>query len=191
MVEELFIGEQTGHDIYHLFRVKRLALYIADKEGGDKQLVSLIAMLHEVEDQKLGLLSKERARRYLQEQGYEEEFIEKVLKNALNISYSKGNWELLDWEGKIVQDADRLDALGAIGIARAFATSAKLGKPLYDPRAPLDKDVSAIHHFYNKLFKLPKLMNTKTGKKLAQKRVRYMKSYLQRFLKEWNLEDLE
>ncbi len=186
MIEELFLNEATGHDIYHLFRVKKLALQIADKEGGDKQLISLIALLHEMDDYKLNILTEEKAREWLEEQGYEKDFIEKVIRNAKNISYSKGKWELLDWEGKIVQDADRLDALGAIGIARVFATSSKLGKPIYDPKKPLDIDASAIHHFYVKLFKLPSLMNTKTGKELAKKRVRYMKAFLKRFFKEWN-----
>ncbi len=182
---ELFLDEPTGHDWWHISRVRSLSKYIAEREGGNLELVDLIALFHEVDDPKVNRLSYSKAKSLLDDSPYDSDVI---LRNATNISFSRGDSTKLDLEGKIVQDADRLDALGAIGIARVFSTSSILNRPIYDPTTPLDgiQETSAIHHFYRKLFKLPDLMNTHTARELAFKRVDYMRSFLDQFFKEWN-----
>ena len=184
-IKELFLNEPTGHDWWHISRVRSLSKYIVEREGGDSELVDLIALFHEVDDPKINLLSYSKAKSLLDNFDYDSELI---LRNAKNISFSRGDPNKLDLEGKIVQDADRLDALGAIGIARVFSTSSILKRPIYDPTTPLDgiQETSAIHHFYRKLFKLPGLMNTPTARDLALKRVNYMRSYLEQFFEEWD-----
>lgn len=183
-VKEILSGEATGHDWYHIQHVRDMALRINAKEGGDQHVVELAALVHEIGDRKFypdkaeGLAA---TRKVLMDAGVLGETMEKVMHIADTISFSGGKIpESL--EGKIVQDADRMFAQGAIGIARAFAFGSKKDRMIYDP----EKKVSTtIQHFYDKLLLLKDMMNTKTGKEIAQERHEYMEDFLKQFYAEW------
>lgn len=180
----IFAGDSGGHDYDHTMRVYRMAVRLADAEGADREIVALAALLHDVDDRKLSPETCEnlgRARGFLNSCGYPRDHAEQVLRIISQISYSTGR--IPDsLEGKCVQDADRLDAMGAIGIARTFAYGGSKGRRLHDP-AGEDKTTS-IQHFYDKLLRLESLMNTETGRKLARERHVYMEEFLTRFYAE-------
>jgi uncharacterized protein len=183
-VKEILSGESTGHDWYHIDQARTMALRIAEKEGSDKDIVELAALVHEIGDRKFypdkaeGLAA---TRNVLEGADVPVDAIEKVMHIAETISFSGGKIpESL--EGKIVQDADRMFALGAIGIARAFAFGGKKDRMIYDPEK---KDATTIQHFYDKLLLLKEKMNTGTGKKIAQERHVYMEQFLKQFYAEW------
>lgn len=202
-VKKMLAKDATGHDFYHIQRVRKLAAQIAKAEGVDMFLVDLMALLHESADRKLiGKKTEAQAlietRTFLTKLGLPEEAAEEVIYVIANQSYSKSgiSGEKLDSHaGRCLQDADRIEALGAIGIARCFAFNGKKGNPIHNPLVPprlnlshqeyVKDEATSINHFYEKLFKIKDLMNTKTGKKLAKKRHKFMEDFVEEFLAEW------
>lgn len=183
----LFSGDSSGHDFDHTMRVYRMALRIAKEEGADMETVSLAALLHDVDDRKLSPQtweSKDNAVRFLQENGVEEGKIRTIVEMISQISFSSGKGTPTTLEGKCVQDADRLDAVGAIGIGRAFAFGGSRGRVIHDPTGG-DK-TTTIQHFYDKLLLLKDLMNTSTARNLAQQRHEFMCAFLDQFYAEWD-----
>lgn len=180
-----FSGEGTGHDYFHVERVVKNALLIGQKEKSDLFLVALAAWLHDVGDYKLhdGIdRSEELITQILKALNVNDETTKHVINIVSQVSFSKGK-SAESLEAKIVQDADRLDALGAIGIARAFAFGGSKHREIYNPQHP---DGTSIQHFYDKLLLLKEKMNTAAGKSLAEQRHRYLEDFLQQFYGEWN-----
>lgn len=183
---EVFASDASGHDFEHTMRVYRMAVRIAQEENADLLTVQLAALLHDVDDAKLSPETAEqldRAVSFLKSHHIPQQQIDDICAVISQISYSKGFGAPTTLEGMCVQDADRLDAVGAIGIARTFAFGGNRGRVLYDPTGE-DKS-SSIQHFYDKLLRLKDLMNTPTGKRLAQERDAFMRSYLEQFYAEW------
>lgn len=181
---EGFTGEGTGHDYYHIERVVKVARRIAKEENANEFLVELAAWLHDVGDYKLhnGIdKSEELISEFLNELYVSKEIISKIIEIVSQVSFSKGKLaESL--EAKIVQDADRLDAIGAVGLARVFAYGGSKEREIWNPENP---EMTTIQHFYDKLLKLKDLMNTHTANRIAQERHRYLEEFLDRFYKEW------
>ena len=199
-IKKEFQGESSGHDYWHTLRVWKTAKEIAKKEGGNLFVIELAALLHDIADWKFyGADTKEgskKARQLLERFRINEDIIKHVCDIIDDISFKGAGVEkkIKTIEGKIVQDADRLDAIGAIGIARTFTTGASRGRVLYNPEISLKKEVhdfkkadsySSIHHFYDKILRLKNLMKTNTGKKLAKERHKFVENYLKQFFKEW------
>ncbi len=184
-VKQKMHDEASGHDWQHIYRVWRLARKIAKEEKADLFVVELAALLHDLEDHKFVKKKQNLAEKFLKRLGVDEKIISQILYIIDNISFSKKLKNLKIKEAKIVQDADRIDALGAIGIARCFATGAKLNIPIYNPNEKNSKD--SIGHFYEKLLKLEKMMNTKSGKRIARERTKFMKQFLKAFFVEWRV----
>ena len=199
-------GDVTGHDWWHIDRVRKMALRIAKKEKNvDLFVVQLAALLHDIADWKFHggneTIGIKLAEEWLKRLKVEKNVIERVCEIIREISFkgAEVKSKMKTKEGMIVQDADRLDAIGAIGIARCFATGAKLNREIYNPeiKPRLHKTFeeykkaksTSINHFYEKLLLLKDLMNTKTAKKIAEKRHKFMEEFLDRFFKEWNCED--
>lgn len=196
-------GDSSGHDFFHTLRVLHLAETIAREEAKkhcvDMELVQLIALLHDVDDRKLSPETSEnldRARYFLNQNGVDAARIELIVKSIKQISFKGKDSVSPDiLEGKCVQDADRLDAIGAIGIARTFAFGGSRGALMYHPEEPprlnMDAEVYAttqshtINHFYEKLLLLKDMMNTETGKQMGQHRHAYMEEFLKEFYDEW------
>lgn len=200
-VEESLRGETTGHDIHHALRVEKMALHIAAKEGGNPLIVILAALLHDIADWKFHdgniKLSSRLAEDWLSKWKLPKKSICHICDIIYRISY-KGSGvatPMKTLEGKIVQDADRLDAIGAIGIARAFAYGGANSRPLYDPsESPVQhKNFTAyknskshtINHFYEKLLLLKNRMWTDTAKNIARNRHCFMEKFLKEFYREW------
>ncbi|OFZ43790.1 MAG: phosphohydrolase [Bacteroidetes bacterium RIFCSPHIGHO2_02_FULL_44_7] len=204
-VQQKFSGEGTGHDWYHINRVRKLALEIAQAERADLFIVELGALLHDIADHKFHggdlAVGPKKAQEWLESVGADQETIEKVCHIVANVSFkgagSKNAMESL--EGKVVQDADRLDASGAIGIARAFTYGGTKGRLIYQPgvepgyhknfQEHQKEAASTLNHFYEKLLHIKNLMNTATGLTLAEERHRYVEDFLSRFLAEWEGEN--
>lgn len=183
-VKKEFLGEGTGHDYFHLKRVVENALKIGKAENANLFLVELSAWLHDVGDYKLhdGVdRSEELVKEFLLTQNLSDELIDKVNEIISQVSFSKAN-SVTSLEAKVVQDADRLDAIGAIGIARAFAFGGSRGRELWNPDQP---ESTSVQHFYDKLLKLKDLMNTETAKVIAEKRHRFLEEFLDQFYEEW------
>ena len=197
-------GDSSGHDYFHILRVLELARTIAREESKfhpvDMQVVQLTALLHDVDDRKISPHTHENldnARNFLRENGVDAERTQRILEGIRNLSF-KGTGKSVPQsiEGRIVQDADRLDAIGAIGIARAFAFGGSRGREMYDPAEPpqlhMDEKAYAksqghtINHFYEKLLLLKDLMNTETGKAMAAHRHGFMEQFLDEFYREWD-----
>jgi uncharacterized protein len=188
----------SGHGWSHIERVVRLALHIHDREAkGDRHIVELGALLHDIGDHKFAVHDgPAEIRRILGSLGVDQVVVDEVVSINENISFSKGISDRpKSDELQIVQDADRLDAMGAIGIARAFSYGGFKGREIYDPRqgfvnppglADSKNSASTVHHFYDKLLVLKDLMNTPTGRKLAAERHDFMVRYLEQFYREWN-----
>jgi len=198
-VKEAMQQHDSGHGWSHIERVVRLALHIHGCEGkGDRFTVELGALMHDIGDHKFAAHDgPAEIRRLLDSLGVDASVTEEVVNINENISFSKGNNSIVKSdELQIVQDADRLDAMGAIGIARAFNYGGFKGREIYDPRAGYTaapslvhnsrNSASTVHHFYDKLLVLRDLMNTPTGRKLADERHDFMVSYLDQFFREWN-----
>lgn len=184
---EVFCRDASGHDFDHTLRVYRMAVRIAEEEGADSQIVALAALLHDVDDRKISpetCANKGRAVGFLRENGVAEETIGKIVEIISEISFSDGKGRPSTVEGMCVQDADRLDAMGAIGIARTFAFGGSRGRRIHDPEG-IDRSTS-VQHFYDKLLLLKDIMNTSTGKELAQQRDVYLRSFLDEFYAEWD-----
>lgn len=198
-----FFGEATGHDWFHIERVYKNALKIQAEEGGNIEVIAFASLLHDIADHKFvenhEVETESRIREILSKENVAEDVINQVLHIAQNISYkgAKVANKIDSLEGKIVQDADRLDAIGAIGIARAFAYGGHKNRPIYTPdEAPKmhvnfedykNENGHTINHFYEKLLLLKDKMNTQTGKELAQERHGFIENFLVQFYKEWNV----
>lgn len=184
-IHQQFSGEGTGHDYFHIERVVRTAVQIAQQENADLFLVELAAWVHDVGDYKLnnGIdKSEEQIAVILRPLHLPQETISKVLEIVSQVSFSKGK-TAESLEAKIVQDADRLDALGAIGLARVFAYGGSKQREIYNPQDP---EGTTIQHFYDKLLTLKDRMNTTSGKAMAADRHRFLEDFLEQFYKEWN-----
>jgi uncharacterized protein len=178
-----------GHDWWHLERVRNNAFQIMEEEEyGDPVTIEIASLLHDIGDSKFIKArekdnTEELIRRFLSSIELDERIIEEVIYINRNLSFSKGKKPgTMSDEFMIVQDADRLDAIGAIGIARAFNYGGFVNNPIFDP---LGKGHSTIGHFYDKLLKLKDLMNTSSGRKLAEERHRFLELYLEQFYHEW------
>jgi uncharacterized protein len=183
---EIFSGDASGHDFDHTMRVYRMATRLAKEEGADLEIVQLAALLHDVDDHKLSPETCEnhlRAVTFLRENSADEEKIRIITDIISRISFSANKGIPTTLEGKCVQDADRLDAMGAIGIARTFAYGGSRGRRMHDPQG-MDKNAT-VQHFYDKLLLLKESMNTPTARRLAEDRDRFMRSYLEQFYAEW------
>lgn len=200
-VKKALEGAEGGHDWFHIERVWKNAKHIAAAEGGDLTVIELGALLHDIADSKFHdgdeTVGPRKAREWMESLSLPEETISHVVSIIENISFKGGNFQKTfeSLELDIVQDADRLDALGAVGIARTFNYGGFRNRPLYDPSIPpalnMSKDeyknsVSpTLNHFYEKLLLLKDRMNTETGKKMAEGRHRYMEGFLEQFYHEW------
>lgn len=183
----VFAGDASGHDFDHTLRVYHMATRLAEEEGADLQTVQLAALLHDVDDRKLSpetCEGKLRAVNFLEENGVENEKIQEIVGIISRVSFSAQLPPPDSIEGKCVRDADRLDAMGAIGIARTFAFGGSRGRRMHDPEG-VDQNAS-IQHFYDKLLRLKDDMLTPTGKRLAVERDRYMRAFLEQFYAEWD-----
>ncbi|WP_300489435.1 HD domain-containing protein [Flavobacterium sp.] len=203
----LFVKKQLenaegGHDWFHIERVYKNALLIAQGENCDLTVVKLGALLHDVADSKFHngdeTVGPKMARAFLESENTPEETIQHVINIIENISFKGGNFDrkFHSKELDIVQDADRLDAIGAIGIARAFNYGGFKNRTLHNPNIPVNLNMSkeeykkteapTINHFYEKLLLLKDRMNTETGKKIALERHHYMEGFLAQFYAEWD-----
>ncbi|MCP1299735.1 HD domain-containing protein [Chryseobacterium sp. S0630] len=203
-VKEKLEGTEAGHDWFHIERVWKLAAQIAETEDCDKEVVELSALLHDIADPKFHngdeTIAPKIARAFLEEQNVSEEIIQKVLFVIENISFKNRDQapENPPIELQIVQDADRIDAIGAIGIARTFNFGGFKNNLMYHPdmkpKLGMSKEEykksngTTINHFYEKLLLLKDMMNTEKGKQMAQERHNYMLNFLDQFYKEWNVE---
>ena len=201
-VKEKLKDAEAGHDWFHMQRVYKNALLIADGELCDLDVVKLGALLHDIADSKFHdgdeSVGPKVAREFLESQNASEEIIVHVVNIIENISFKGGNFEkkFTSKELEIVQDADRLDALGAIGIARTFNYGGFKNRPLYNPDIAPNLNMSkeeyknsespTLNHFYEKLLLLKDKMNTETGKKIAEERHRFMELFLSQFYAEWD-----
>ena len=182
----VFDGDASGHDFDHTLRVFHTATRLAIEEGADLQTVQLAALLHDVDDRKLSPETYEgqlRAVSFLKENAVENEKIQEIVDIISRISFSAQLPPPESIEGKCVRDADRLDAMGAIGIARTFAFGGSRGRRMHDPEN-MDKTTS-VQHFYDKLLQLKASMLTATGKRLAEQRDQFMRQFLEQFYEEW------
>lgn len=196
-------SDRSGHDFYHVERVAKIAEKLAEEEGiQDTLLIEAASYLHDVIDDKIFAdveNEKEVLKKFLKGLSFSDDSINEIFDIIENISFSKelelGKAELT-LAGQIVQDADRIDALGAIGILRTAYYGGHTQSPLYDPnllpqefktKQEYRQKSTVINHFYEKLFKLPATMNTEAGKAEAQRRMVFMEEFLKRFYEEWNL----
>ena len=201
-VEEKLAGEGSGHDWWHIYRVWNLAKNIAGQEGANLIIVELSALLHDIADWKFhngdDSIGPKLAEQFLVENQVERRVIDPVIEIITSISYKGAGvpTPMNTLEGKVVQDADRLDAIGALGIARTFAYGGHKNRLIYHPE---EKPVlhqsyedykknqgHTINHFYEKLLLLKDRMNTASGKRLAEARHQFMQAYLDQFYKEWD-----
>ena len=203
-VIDLFSSDSGSHDISHLVRVMNLALYIQEREGGDRIIIGISAFLHDVHrimENETGVFTSPthsipKVKEILSHIDLTEEQVNEIcfaIENHENYNWNGNNVD--DINALILQDADNLDAIGAIGIGRAFTAGESYNLKMYDETRELDsssayvegsKDYSVIHHFYRKLFKLGDYMNTKTGREIAKKRTDFMKNFTEEFINEWN-----
>lgn len=200
-IKTKLMGEGSGHDWWHVYRVWKNAIHIGKQESVDLFVVELAALLHDVADWKFHdgneEIGPQVAKEWLESLGVTEEVVSHVCQIIKDISF-KGAGVLTAMkttEGMVVQDADRLDALGAIGIARTFAYGGSKNREMYNPDRKPEMHASfeqyknsqgtSINHFYEKLLLLKELMNTATAKQIAEKRHAVMEDYLQQFFHEW------
>lgn len=199
-VKQTLEGAEAGHDWYHIARVRAMANKILEIESGDPLVVELAALLHDIADAKFhdgdDSVGPKVARKFLDGENVDNEIKEHVISIIEHISWKGGEKSSFSTiEFQIVQDADRLDALGAIGIARAFNYGGYKGQPMYDPEIPVKTNMTkeeyrkgkttSLNHFYEKLFLLPERLHTKAAKKIADDRVTYMEEFVDRFKSEW------
>lgn len=200
-VKQKLENAEGGHDWFHIERVYKNALLIAKEENCNLQIVQLGALLHDIADSKFHdgdeSVGPKVAKAFLESQNISDDTIDAVINIIKNISFKGGNFEkkINSIELDIVQDADRLDAIGAIGIARTFNYGGFKNRTLYDPEIAPNLTMSkeeyknsqapTINHFYEKLLLLKDKMNTETGKQIAQQRHRFMETFLAQFYAEW------
>lgn len=203
-VQKTLNGAEAGHDWFHTQRVFNNALLLAKEEKADVLVVSLGALLHDIADAKFHngdeTLGPKLAKKFLTSQGVQPNTIKQVCDIIAQVSFKnsigKENDVTLSKEAQLVQDADRLDALGAIGIARTFHYGGYKNRELYNPAIAPNLNLSkeeyknttspTINHFYEKLLLLKDKMNTTTGKKIAEQRHQFLLQYLEQFYAEWN-----
>lgn len=200
-VKEKLYGEGSGHDWFHIERVYNLSKFIAQNEQADLFIVEMTALLHDIDDWKFSKgthTDTTVTEEFLKSLSVNKEDINKIISIIKTMSFKGGVADSTQHsiEGMIVQDADRLDAIGAIGVARTFAYGGSKNRPIYDPNIkPIDftsleqvknEENHTINHFYEKLLKLKNLMNTDTAKKIAEKRHKFMENFLDEFYFEWN-----
>ncbi|MFT5102515.1 MAG: hypothetical protein ACI86C_000155 [Candidatus Latescibacterota bacterium] len=192
---------EGGHDWFHIERVYKNALLIASEEHVDDYIVALAALLHDIADSKFHggdeAIGPKKAKEFLENQPISEENIAHIVQIIAHVSFKGGNTEktFRSKELDVVQDADRLDAVGAVGIARTFNYGGFKNRPIYDPEiapklnmTPSEYKASkapTINHFYEKLLLLKDKMHTETAKKIAQKRHAFMEQFLEQFYAEW------
>lgn len=207
-VKKQMSGETTGHDWYHIERVLKIARKLQNIEGGDLEIIEIATVLHDLSDYKNYEYNEEKAKLVLRGMmGVLElpvDLQEKIEKIVEEIQYrgvdTKSPSSL---EAKIIQDADWLDAIGAIGIARTFATGGSIQRVLYDPKRKPRRKITAddylhkkregtsFNYFYEKILVLPEMMNTATAKRWAESRINFVEKYIEQFLLEWEEEDLK
>lgn len=194
----------TGHDWYHIDRVRKNAVHLQIHEGGNLEVIELAALLHDVSDYKFNggdeYKGGDVSYHAILEAGGTEELAQKVKTIVNSVSFKGANVTdtTTTLEAQIVQDADRLDAIGAIGIARTFAYGGHAGNPMYDPEVSVqlhdtfekykNSKSTTINHFYEKLLLLKDKMHTETAKSIAVERTAFMEEFLLRFYREWNNE---
>lgn len=195
-------GEGSGHDWWHIHRVRNTALSLGRHENADLFITELGALLHDIADHKFHggdeIIGPATARKWLQKLNLDPGIIDSVCTIIKEVSFKGADVEtpVSSTEAAVVQDADRLDALGAIGIARAFAYGGYKQRELHNPDIPPQNhqsfeaykksDGPTLNHFYEKLFLLKNRMNTSSGKKLAEERHAFMENFVGQFLKEWD-----
>ncbi|MCM1283042.1 MAG: HD domain-containing protein [Muribaculaceae bacterium] len=199
-VKNIFNNDCSGHDYFHTLRVYEMATRIAEQEDANLLVVQLAALLHDVDDIKLSpetYANNDRAVGFMSKHGVSEAMIKTICNIIGEVSFKGTDSTTPETiEGKCVQDSDRLDALGAIGIAKAFAYGGSHNRIIYDPEIKPTVNMNAdmyrghisttINHFYEKLFQLKDLMNTDTARRIAKQRENFMKIYISEFLDEWN-----
>ncbi|MFD1314140.1 HD domain-containing protein [Namhaeicola litoreus] len=203
-VQKVLENAESGHDWFHIDRVRKNAKYIAQNETADLFILELGALLHDIADAKFydgnETVGPRKAQNFLEGLDVSDDVIEQVVKIIENISFkntlSDRHSRFDSIELRILQDADRLDAIGAIGIARAFNYGGFKNRQMYHPEIPPKLDMTkeeykkseapTINHFYEKLLLLKDQMNTETGKKLAEERHQFMLTFLDQFYAEWN-----
>lgn len=202
MMRRAHAADSSGHDWWHIWRVWRTARTLAEQEGADREVVDLAALLHDVADWKFhggdDTAGPRQARAWLESLATPSDVIEHVAEIVAAVSFKGAGVDtpMATLEGRCVQDADRLDAIGAIGIARAFAYGGSRGRLMYDPDQPpeLHADFAAykknsgptINHFHEKLLLLKDRMQTEAGRREAAQRHEFMEQFLERFHQEWN-----
>jgi uncharacterized protein len=204
-VRERMHGEGTGHDWWHVDRVRRTALRLARDEGADGYVTALAALLHDVADHKFHggdeTAGPRAARAWLTDAGADPATVEHVARIVAELSFKGAGvaTPMSSPEGRVVQDADRLDAMGAIGVARAFAYGGSRGRPLHEPAEAPELHASfaayksstgpTINHFHEKLLLLRDRMNTAAARRIADERHAFMQAFLAQFHREWDGED--
>ena len=199
-VKGIFAYDCSGNDYHHTMRVYRLAMQIAEQENADMLIVQLAALLHDVDDVKLSPETheaKKNAVGFMKNNGVDDKVIASVCKIIDEVSFAGTDSVVPSTlEGKCVQDADRLDAIGAIGIARAFAYGGSKGRRIHNPDIkPMtnmnqadynqNHNSTSINHFYEKLLLLKDMINTESAKKMAEHRQAVMEDFLEEFMAEW------
>lgn len=199
-IKKIFSDDSSGHDYYHTIRVYKLATEIAKQENGNMNIVQLAALLHDVDDDKLSPethATKKNAVDFMMTNKIDTRVIDAVCNIIDEVSFAGTDSVVPSTiEGKCVQDADRLDAIGAIGIARTFAYGGSRGRKIYDPEIKpkmemskeeyqRNQDSTSINHFYEKLLLLKDMMNTAAGRTMAEHRQKVMEYFLEEFKAEW------
>ena len=203
LVKQKLEGTESGHDWFHIERVWKLSLHLQEKEGGDQLVIELAALLHDIADPKFyngdETIATKIVTEFLTTQKVDQEIIDQVIFIIENMSFKNRNDAPKDLplELRIVQDADRLDAIGAIGIARTFNFGGYKNNLMYhpdiEPKLNQSKEDykksngTTINHFYEKLLLLKDLLNTETAKEVAEHRHQFMLQFLDEFYKEWNV----
>jgi len=196
-IREYFEHEGSGHDWWHIHRVRNMALKLAEKEGGNLFIIEMAALLHDLDDWKLNSGSESKTEQWLKLNGFDESTSQTILRVIEQVSFKGAGVEnkATTIEARIVQDADRLDAIGAIGIARTFAYGGHKGRPFYHPdiKPVLHTDFESyknntaptINHFYEKLLLLKNSLNTSAAIEIAKNRHIFMETFLEHFFAEW------
>lgn len=197
-VRKVFLDEGTGHDWWHIARVRNLALKIAEVEGGNLFIIEMAALLHDLDDWKLTKKAHQQTvHQFLTTVNLAQKEVLKITEIIDQVSFKGASVynNTTSKEADVVQDADRLDAIGAIGIARAFAYGGSKGRLIYDPKTKPEKHsdfesykkgtAPTINHFYEKLLLLKDRLNTDTAKKIARKRHQFIENFLEQFFDEW------
>lgn len=204
-IQPLFDNENTGHDIYHLVRVKNLALHIAEKEGGDKFVIGVGAYLHDIHrvihKNSIKYCTPKESLPLTESMLNKIEISDEIKSKILHCvefheeyNFSKSGKTASDLETLVIQDADNLDAMGAVGIGRAFTYGGCHNMQIWDPKIPFGRDgfdenqddQTTIHHFHHKSLKLNDNFNTETAKAIARERHIFLENFLEQFFAEWN-----